>query len=268
MSFGAGTQLDIGGVAFRIATPDEKWAAVIRELWRPFVISSQDVGIEIEIRVDDDHFVLSSSTSDPVTLEDPWLALLALRNLLDDEMLAATGAVDLHASLLVRDDEVLLLPGESGAGKTTLTMHLATRGWSFGGDDLCPLALDSSRVTAVPRPVGLRTLADLPDGLWKWPSWLATPAFAMLLPASVFPSVARGEYRPTRIGFVRFVPAAPTAVNTLSVAAATTRLASHIRPLTAEVVAGVRWLCGSVRSAEFIYGATEEGALALEQWAE
>jgi hypothetical protein len=61
--------------------------------------------------------------------------------------LYATSAVEslapllIHAGAVVRDGQALLLPGVSGAGKTTLTYALAARGWQTLSDDL--LALDA-----------------------------------------------------------------------------------------------------------------------------
>jgi hypothetical protein len=48
----------------------------------------------------------------------------------------------IHAGAVVRDGQALLLPGVSGAGKTTLTYALAARGWQTLSDDL--LALDAA----------------------------------------------------------------------------------------------------------------------------
>jgi hypothetical protein len=45
----------------------------------------------------------------------------------------------IHAGAVVRDGQALLLPGVSGAGKTTLTYALAVRGWQTLTDDLLAL---------------------------------------------------------------------------------------------------------------------------------
>jgi hypothetical protein len=54
----------------------------------------------------------------------------------------STVSLLIHAGAVVRDSATLLLPGSSGAGKTTLTYALAARGWWTLTDDL--LALDTT----------------------------------------------------------------------------------------------------------------------------
>ncbi len=58
----------------------------------------------------------------------------------------------LHAGAVARDGGVLLLPAESGAGKTTLTLALAARGWLPLTDDLCPLDERDGAMVALPCP--------------------------------------------------------------------------------------------------------------------
>jgi hypothetical protein len=54
----------------------------------------------------------------------------------------------LHAGAVVRDGIALLLPNASGAGKTTLTLALATRGWLPLTDDVCPLIEQDGELVA------------------------------------------------------------------------------------------------------------------------
>jgi hypothetical protein len=77
----------------------------------------------------------------------------------------------IHTGAVARDGMALLLPGVSGAGKTTLTYALAARGWQTLTDDL--LALDTSpddpdgELLALPSErcghVSLRTLEMLAE---------------------------------------------------------------------------------------------------------
>lgn len=52
------------------------------------------------------------------------------------ELAKRRGLFPLHAATVSADGRGLLLPGTSGAGKTTLAVALARAGWEFGGDDM------------------------------------------------------------------------------------------------------------------------------------
>ena len=55
----------------------------------------------------------------------------------------------LHSGAVVRDGIAVLLPNVSGAGKTTLTLALAARGWLPLTDDICPLRERDGELVAV-----------------------------------------------------------------------------------------------------------------------
>lgn len=61
-----------------------------------------------------------------------------LKALLTDRLAMATdgGSFLIHAALLARDGQAMLLTGEPGAGKTTLSVALAAGGWDYGADDI------------------------------------------------------------------------------------------------------------------------------------
>ncbi|HRU07550.1 MAG TPA: hypothetical protein P5137_17440, partial [Candidatus Brocadiia bacterium] len=62
-------------------------------------------------------------------LGECFLALLQLA-------MAESGRFTVHAGCVARDGRALLLLGESGAGKTTLSLALGRQGWAFMGDDI------------------------------------------------------------------------------------------------------------------------------------
>ena len=45
-----------------------------------------------------------------------------------------------HAAAIGKPGGVILMPGFSGVGKSTLTAYLAARGWLYGGDDIIGLS--------------------------------------------------------------------------------------------------------------------------------
>jgi hypothetical protein len=61
-----------------------------------------------------------------------WLAYSATVRLAEIPLI-------LHSGAVVRDGMAILLPNVSGAGKTTLTLALAARGWLPLTDDVCPV---------------------------------------------------------------------------------------------------------------------------------
>lgn len=55
----------------------------------------------------------------------------------------------LHSGAVVRNGIAVLLPNVSGAGKTTLTLALAARGWLPLTDDVCPLVERDGELVAI-----------------------------------------------------------------------------------------------------------------------
>ena len=69
----------------------------------------------------------------------------------------------LHAGVMASGDRGVILCGEANRGKTTLVLNLARRGLTFLSDEIAWIDLDTHRVRAFPRTLGLReaTLAML-----------------------------------------------------------------------------------------------------------
>jgi HprK-related kinase A len=64
--------------------------------------------------------------------------------------------VMIHAGIVARGDEALLMPGYSGSGKSTLTTALCYRGWRLLSDELALIDLEESLVYPMPRPISLK----------------------------------------------------------------------------------------------------------------
>lgn len=65
----------------------------------------------------------------------------------------------LHASVVERDGQALVMTGESGAGKSTLAALLATRGWRLMGDEFALLDPETGLIHAFPRLISLKNRA-------------------------------------------------------------------------------------------------------------
>ena len=70
--------------------------------------------------------------------------------------------VSLHAACVAWEGAGVLLFGESGVGKSTLTYACARRGWTYISDDAASVVSDSGR-TLIGEPHHLRFRADAPD---------------------------------------------------------------------------------------------------------
>jgi HprK-related kinase A len=62
----------------------------------------------------------------------------------------------LHAAVLERQGRAVLLPGEPGAGKSTLTAALALSGWRLLSDEIALIRLDDGLLLPLARPVNLK----------------------------------------------------------------------------------------------------------------
>ena len=120
-----------------------------------------------------------------------------------------------HAGLVRWRDEVILLPGERGAGKSTTTLWLSRRGGTYFADDLC--FIDEPTLAAR----GLAKAATLKAG--SFPLYPESPTFADPLRGPVryfLPPDIRAPDAPAaridRLVFPRYDPAQPTRAEPLA----------------------------------------------------
>ena len=62
----------------------------------------------------------------------------------------------LHAATVEKDGKALILTGESGSGKSTMSAVLMSQGWRLLGDEFALLDPESGRVHPFPRPISLK----------------------------------------------------------------------------------------------------------------
>jgi hypothetical protein len=134
----------------------------------------------------------------PAGLFGPERIVPELKALLTDQLARSVGggAFLLHAALLARGERGLLLAGPPGAGKTTLTVALASRGLAYGSDDIV-------RVSPAGRLEGAPFSPACKSGSWE----LLQP----YLPAVAdLPTAIRRDGQPVRYApAAAFAPAAP-----------------------------------------------------------
>ncbi len=126
-----------------------------------------------------------------------------------------------HAAVLARAGRALILPGEPGVGKSTLCAALASRGWELLSDEIALVALDTGHLHGLGRPVSLKNAAiDVirrfaPDAVIG-----ATCHDTLKGTVAHLRAPRRGALQaadaacPTWLVFPRFIPGAPTRLQT------------------------------------------------------
>lgn len=195
---------------FEVACPDGRWADLLSELWAPLLVdASGDEPIGLEISRPDERWLLEAPAHEAYST-DPWVIAQILRTQLSQLSLAGSSEwFGLHASVAVTGGIVLLLAGDTRAGKTTLLLDLVAAGWTYGSDDVAPISWRDGTLLAAPKPVHIRSSAHWKDPLqrWKPPPWLPPPTVAALVPAAVFGGSVSRALSATHVVFPRYVPA-------------------------------------------------------------
>lgn len=152
------------------------------------------------------------------------------------ESLRDLGSV--HAGAVAQGGSILLLPGDGGSGKTTLTLGLSLAGLQPLGDDVVLIDTDAGLLRAFPRPFMVKgdtarwVSARLP-GVGTWPQ-VGTGAYAVPREHPGPSPVEAGQLK--WLVFPRYHPHAQTQLVTLGQAEALRRLV----PLTS--LAGDAWM--------------------------
>ena len=117
----------------------------------------------------------------------------------------------LHAAVVEREGEAVILTGESGAGKSTLAALLSGRGWRLLGDEFALLSPSNGTVHPHPRLARLKNesvaagAAAMPGA--RWGPWLrGTPKgdIRHLVPGTAARDAMDVPVRPALILFPRF----------------------------------------------------------------
>ncbi|MFN3233138.1 MAG: HprK-related kinase A [Alphaproteobacteria bacterium] len=62
----------------------------------------------------------------------------------------------MHAAVVAKDGKAVIIPGETGQGKSTLCAALVSKGWRHLSDEFALIDPDTLEITAHPRPISLK----------------------------------------------------------------------------------------------------------------
>lgn len=172
--------------------------------------------------------------------------------------------VSLHAAAVARSGDLVLLAGESGAGKTTLALALLDDGWSYLSDDLAPIEAATGLIHPFPKPLGLKDA-----GRWEAVRHAygdlappEPPAGSFLVPPSAW-TVAPGPLPPRALFLTRYERCAALAVEELTTAKAAALASPYLRRLDPDRVALLNRVCASAACFRLRYGSTREALEAI-----
>ena len=136
---------------------------LLRRLRSLFCVSDQsargDDDIAIEAMMLDEQVLLRGENSSISRCEVEALAPTVKAHITDRLIRSNRWTFSLHAASLVKDGEGLLLCGQPGAGKSTLTLQLVDAGLRYAGDDVALVGADGT-ICGIPFALTLK------EGSW------------------------------------------------------------------------------------------------------
>ncbi|MGE0668780.1 MAG: HprK-related kinase A [Sphingomonadales bacterium] len=133
----------------------------------------------------------------------------------------------LHAAVVAREGRAVILPGQSGQGKSTLCAALVARGWRHLSDEFALLDPASLAITAHPRPISLKNRSLQAVEAWA-PELVLSPAYegtpkgtiGYVAPSRAAVEAAAVPAVPAAVVFPRFDPSEAPALDAMGNAAA------------------------------------------------
>lgn len=173
------------------------------------------------------------------------------------------GFVTLHAAAVAHGDELVLLAGESGAGKTTLTLALLDAGWTYLSDDLAPVSRDTALVHPFPKPLGVKDAATFESVRDAYPDPAGAPGGSFLVPPSRW-KVATEPLRARALLFPRYDAGASLDVEELTAGKGAALASAYLRRLDPPAIALLNRVCTGAECARLTYSSTADAFAAIE----
>lgn len=180
----------------------------------------------------------------------------------------------LHAAVLERGGQALLLPAPSGTGKSTLCAALCWRGWRLLTDELCLIRRTDIRIAPIPRPVSLKdesiaVIRSFASEAWIGPGCPDTAKGTLAHMRPPPESVARANEGalPAWVVFVNYRSGSPAILEPVPRSRAFLRLADNAVNYSLLGTAGFETMArviDSTSSYEFTYGTLNDAVTALD----
>lgn len=152
-------RFSVGGVQFTLHHHDDGLAARVAPLFSHLEGKGEGAGIVYELWKDDGMVCLSRDGSPASVMQLSQAAPVIKARIADDIVQSPQWMMAVHAGCLHPNGKALLILGEPGAGKTTLTSWLTRQGFAYGGDDIVVVNEDG-------RVAGLPFLPSIKSGAW------------------------------------------------------------------------------------------------------
>ena len=267
----ASLALDLLSLRIAIESDDELILSLLTDLWQPFVASGEG-GAQDRVRITRraSSWHAEVLDRDEFTTTDGWELLDRVSSdIFQYVVRVGNGFLDIHAAVLEREGNLVLIAGAPGAGKTTMTLELLGRpGWTYLSDDLAALDVHAGDVAAFPKPLSLKDAFRWEEFESRWPvaGVLGKPRGNFVLPASVFPHKSKITGRPTQIVFPDRHRQAG-GCRPVSPAQTIYRFGSYISQwrMDAAAMLALRRLATQTRVADVSYGGVSTGADLIEE---
>lgn len=165
----SGLTIQIGPAALKIRTPATQVHELLALLYCDFPLASESVLIDAELHLLPSRGVRRWTRPRVHCLIDgrppfeplPWSLAYPMMEWSMNWCLASRlhRYFMIHAAVVARNDQALILPAWSGSGKSTLCAALVARGWRLLSDEFCLLDLTDGRIYPSPRPIPLKNEA-------------------------------------------------------------------------------------------------------------
>lgn len=165
-SAATGLSFDVGVFSVNLQTSNVHFLHTFQELYAEFPVLADDAFIDFHIRLA------------PSTIYRSWIKPQIKIRLNDQEPFQPFSAdhamplfewglnwciykqahqnLMLHAAVLEKQGNAIVLPALPGSGKSTLAAALAHSGWRFLSDEFCIIRPEDRRILPIPRPTPLK----------------------------------------------------------------------------------------------------------------